>query len=236
MKSLSLPHEHGGYLTLVGGVAAAALIAPRPLAAVGVGAVLAAAFFAREALVKRARWDGLFLVGLAACAAGGAALAGWPWGGAAAAGGAAILAAFFAARRARQHRASWFEWLGMAALGGAAGLEAAAGGAAWPSAAALGVLLGAHACVAVPIVRTQQRKRERTQAPRADAIALAVLGVTAGGLAVAGFPAVALALAPRAAHLGWRRVAGVKPTRPGVAGAREVALMATTLALGLLAL
>src|SRR5262249_38245120 len=144
MRSLSLPHEHGAYLTLVGGGVAAALQAPRRLAAVGFGGVPAAAFFAREPLVKRARWDDAFLVLLAVAAAVGAAMAEWPWGSVAAAGAAAIVGGFLAARRARQHRAPWFEWVRMAALGGAAGLEAAAGGGARPRAAAPCRLLPAH--------------------------------------------------------------------------------------------
>ncbi len=234
MRSLSLPHEHGGYLTLLGGGVAAALLAPRPLAAIGVGLVLAAAFFAREALVKRARWDDAFLVVLGVAAAAGVGLAGWAWGGLAAACAAAILAAFLLARRARQHRAAWFEWVGMAAMGGAAGLEAAAGGATWPRAAALGLLLAAHVGASVPVVRTQLRKRERTQAPRADAVALGVVAAAAAVLAATGFPAIAVALAPRAAHLGWRRLAGVRPARPAVVGVREIVLLSCTVALGVL--
>lgn len=235
MRSLSLPHEHGGYLTLLGGVVAAALLSPRPVAAVGAGMALAAAFFAREALVKHARWDDAFLTVLAIGAAAGVGLAGWPWGGLAAAGAAAILAAFLLARRARQHRAPWFEWVGMAAMGGAAGLEAAAGGTPWPRAAALGLLLAAHAVVSVPVVRTQLRKRERIQAPRADTVALGVLSAAAAALVVAGFPALALALAPRAAQLVWRRYAGVRPARPAVVGARELALLSSVVVLAVIA-
>ncbi|HKA88625.1 MAG TPA: hypothetical protein VKE22_13235 [Haliangiales bacterium] len=233
MRSLSLPHEHGAYLTLVGGGVAAALQAPRPLAAVGFGVVLAAAFFAREPLVKRARWDDAFLVLLAVAAAVGAAMAEWPWGSVAAAGAAAIVGGFLAARRARQHRAPWFEWVGMAALGGAAGLEAAAGGAAWPRATALGLLLAAHVGVAVPLVRTQLRRRERAQAARADAVAFGVLGASAAAVAVAGFPAIAIAFLPRTAHLTWRRLAGVRPARPAVVGVREVVLLSCAVALAM---
>src|SRR5690348_5219184 len=59
MKSLSLPHEHGGYLTLAGATAAAAVLAPHPLQAIGVGLSLSAAFFARGPLESKhaARFD-----------------------------------------------------------------------------------------------------------------------------------------------------------------------------------
>lgn len=62
-RGLSLPREHGGYITLVGATLAAALHAPRPLATVGSGLALRAAFYLRGPLDRAAvglapaRWD-----------------------------------------------------------------------------------------------------------------------------------------------------------------------------------
>lgn len=150
MKGLSLPHEHGALLVLAGATVGAIAVAPRPGAALGVALFVAAGFFAREPLVKRARFDGALLAVCAAALIGGAVLAGPRW----------------------------------AALGaGAAEL------AAWVA-----------------------------------------LAVAAAALAVTGAPLVALAFVPRALHLAWRAVRGVRPVHPSVVGMRETAILAATAA------
>jgi hypothetical protein len=235
-RPLSLPHEHGAWVMLVGGTAAAALVATRPLAALGVGLALLGGFVAREPLVKRARWDGALLAAAALVTAGGVALA-WGWAGWAALGAAALeVVGFLIARRAKQHRAPLFELLGMGALGAGAGLAALAGGAPLRSAALLGGVLAVYGVVTVPVVRTQIRPRERAGAHRAELAALAALAVAAGALAAAGAPWCAAAFAPRALHLVGRAVRGVRPLRPSLVGMRETFMLAATLGIAVTAL
>ncbi len=70
-------------------------------------------------------------------------------------------------RRMGQLRAERFEVVGMAALGGAAGLVAFTGGAGSRLALTVALLLAVHAAASVPLVRALLRPRER--APRAGA-------------------------------------------------------------------
>ncbi|MCE9579861.1 MAG: hypothetical protein K8W52_42480, partial [Deltaproteobacteria bacterium] len=78
---ISLPHEHGAYLTLAGAIGAALVVAPDRLAAVGVGAIAAAGFFAKAVVERgavgaaRRRWDGAWAAVLVAIAMGGERLA-----------------------------------------------------------------------------------------------------------------------------------------------------------------
>ena len=52
MKAVSLPVEHGGYLTAAGAALAATLVAPRPGQALVVGTAFLAAFLARAAVER----------------------------------------------------------------------------------------------------------------------------------------------------------------------------------------
>src|SRR5262245_10711043 len=107
-RRLSLPSEHGGYLTLVAATAGAALLAPASLPAAGAGVAVAAGFLARGPVERFGNphglrvWDRQALLVMAAFVAGGAALAG-TWLVAAAA--LAVPAAALLARRLRSHRA-----------------------------------------------------------------------------------------------------------------------------------
>jgi hypothetical protein len=230
-RALSIPHEHGGYLTSLGAALAAVGIAPAPLAALGVGVAVVAAFVARGAIDRLAvgkplaRWDRPALALLAALMAGGALLVGWrasPWWGAATAAVClAMLAGSVTAQLARKQRDALFEALGMGALGASAGLGAFAAGASLAAAATAALALAAHAAIAVPLVRTELRPRERALGGRA--LVLAALGVlvAAGGLMALGHPLAAAALAPRALHVADRAIRRPAPPRAGIVGLRE---------------
>lgn len=236
-RSISWPHEHGALMTLVGGCVLALLVAPSPPAALAVALVLAAGFFAREPLVRRARWDGLLLAGCALVAA--LALA-WLSPGApaialvTATGALVMIAGFVWARRRRWHRAPLFEGLGMAALGASAGLGALAGGTRPVHAALLGLVLAVHALVTVPLVRSEVRRRERANAGRAGLLAVLALLAAMAVLALAGTPLLSLAFAPRLLQLGWRRAVGVQSSLPAELAVRETVLLAATIALAVL--
>jgi hypothetical protein len=235
-RTLSLPHEHGGYLTLAAATLAGVAIAAARAPALAVGAVAAAAFFARAPLEqlarhRAARWDVVALPSLAAVALGGAvAVGGWRAAAALAMAGAIVVASL-AARRARSQRTVWFETVGMAALGASAGLIAVAGGAAWRAGAVLAIVLGTHAGVAVPLVRSEVRPRERARAGAAVRLGmLALVGAAALLVGLGAMPST-VALLPRTLHAATRAMAPQAPANPTRVGLRETALLATAVLL-----
>ncbi|HEX9104144.1 MAG TPA: YwiC-like family protein [Polyangia bacterium] len=239
-RALSLPHEHGGYLTIAGAAASGVALAHARGPALAVAAVTAAAFFARApveqlARNKGARLDGALVVALGAVVFGGALALGSGWAALALVVAAAIVCGSLVARRGRWQRAAWFETLGMAALGGSAGLIAVAGGADLGTGAALAIVVGVHTGLAVPLVRAEVRPRERGLARRAGGIALAVVAAAATVLALAGLGRFALALAPRALHALSRATWPASPSRPTVVGLRESAMLAAVVSLVILA-
>jgi hypothetical protein len=238
-RSLSLPHEHGGYLTLLGGSVAAALLSPRPTVALAAAAAVIAAFFARGPIEKQlldgtpARWDRYAFAVLAltvVAASTMAALRGGARALPAVAVPLAIVGAALSARRMRAHRSRPFELVAMAALGASTGCIALAGGTTWRVAAALAILLGVHAAAAVPLVRSELRPRERARAARDAGLALGLVAVGAALLAMLSPPA-AIAFAPRIAQLAVRSFGRPTVLRPAWVGLRETAILATTVAL-----
>jgi hypothetical protein len=237
-RRLSLPAEHGGYITVAAATLGAALVAPAVLPAAGAGLAIAGGFLARGPVERLGgphglrAWDPPALVIMAAFVAGGALIAG-SWIAAAVA--LAVPLGSYVARRLRAHRASSFELAGMAALGGTAAVSAWSGAAPVDAALVLGVVIGAHSAAAVPLVRTELRPRERAGAVGGALRALAV--VTAGALLVVllGHPAAALALAPRASHALVRLGRGVHPAPASVVGIRETVLLATATAVVVIA-
>lgn len=244
---LSWPREHGGYLTVLGATLAAVLGAPAAGPAAGVGLALAAGFFARGAVDRLAigaplrRWDGAALAVAGALALAGLGLVGSQRPAPAAAVGIVIVAMLVAsavARRRRRQRSAAFELAGMAAMGASAGLGAAAGDAPLGAAAALAVIVGTHAAVSVPLVRTALRPQERAATSRA--LAAAALALVAGAVLVAalGRPRAAWAFAPRAVELAWRAARPGEghdrpaPVRVGLREAVHLAVVATISAIG----
>ena len=246
---LSLPREHGAYLTLAGGIAGGLLLAPAwPAAATGV--MLAASFLARGPLERHAarlHWrvgDAPLLLGCALAAGAGVHIA--------ARGHLGLELALLAlalvmplggwlVRRMGQLRAERFEVVGMAALGGAAGLVAFTGGASLRLALTVALLLAVHAAASVPLVRALLRPRERAQGRR-ELMLTGLLVVAVAGAIVAGGAGsalasrgLALALLPRLVDVVLQLVvqpAGkVSAARVGV---RELVLLVLAL-LGLLA-
>lgn len=233
--SISLPHEHGAYLTLAGAIAAALVIAPDRLAAGGVGAIAAAGFFGK-ALVERGavgaaqrRGDRVWAAALVAIAIGGERLAaarderpalGFMVAVALALGGTALL------RRARLQRAVTVEQLGLAALGAVAGLAAWIGGAEARAAIVLGAVLAAHGASSVPIVRQAVRAQHP---PPGLGIAIGAI-VSAGAIAMAWRPLAAIALAPRVAQTLWLVRAPRGKTAARTVGLRETALLIAAIA------
>jgi len=242
--SLSLPHEHGGYLTLAGAAAAAALSSPRPLLALAAGIALVAAFFARGplealALGRPAPHDRAALAILAALAIAASAwtatCAGWS-GAPALVAAPSVIGAAWVARRSRRHRTRAFELAGMGALGACAGAMALAGGAAPRIATALSLVFGAHAAAAVPLVRSELRPGERALARRDMVLALALLAAAALPLALVAPPRALLAFAPRLLQLGARPLRRSRPSPPLQVGLRETATLAAAVALASLTL
>jgi hypothetical protein len=235
MKTLSLPHEHGGYLTLAGAAAAAMVLAPRPLAALGVALALAAGFFARGPLEapRPARFDWLVLTSYFAIAIGGTWLSRQWW---TVALPAAIVGGSLWVRATRRHRHPLFELVGMAALGASAGLMAFAGGVRPSMALLASLVVGAHAGVAVPLVRTELRPRERQHGGRAELVSFFALAVCAIATALVGPLLAALAFLPRFLHLGARRAGLGLGWRPSLVGIREVAELTMAVTILVLAL
>ncbi|MCC6994626.1 MAG: hypothetical protein IT370_08465 [Deltaproteobacteria bacterium] len=251
---LSLPREHGAYLTLAGAIAGGVLLAPARLPAAAAGVMLAASFLARGPLERRAaglRWragDVPLLLGCALAAGAGVHVA--------ARGDLGLELALLAlalvmplggwlVRRLGQLRAERFEVVGMAALGGSAGLVGFTGGAGLALALTAALLLAVHAAASVPLVRALLRPRERAQGRReimltglvvvavAAAVAFGAGAVGAGGVGAGGALAsrvLALALLPRAVdvvlQLVVQPVGKVSAARVGV---RELVLLVLAL-------
>jgi hypothetical protein len=240
-RALSLPHEHGGYLTIAGAAAAGVALAHARGPALAVGAITAAAFFAHApveqlARGRGARWDGAAVAALAAVVGGGALALDGAWAAVALAIAGAIVAGSALARRARVQRSPWFETFAMAALGACAGLIAVAGGAQARLAVGLAIVIGTHAGVAVPLVRAEVRPRERDRARVAAHVALAAVGVAASLLLLLGVGRLAVALLPRGLHALTRAMVPPQPARPSIVGMGETARLAcVVLALVLMA-
>lgn len=236
-RAVSLPHEHGGYLTVLGATVAGVALADARGAALAVGVATAAAFFARapiEQLARRraAHFDAPLAAALVVVAAGAAAVAGGWRALAALAPAVAVVLASALARRARVGRKVWFEAAGMAALGASAGLIAVVGGADLTRGAALAVVFGVHAGVAVPLVRAEVRPRERERARDAGELALVVLAGAFVALVSLGAAWWAVALVPRALHAAARALTPPPPrARPTLVGLRETALLALAIVL-----
>jgi hypothetical protein len=139
---------------------------------------------------------------------------------------AAIVSGSALARGARWQRTTWFETIGMTALGASAGLAALAGGAELRVAAALALVIGAHTGLAVPLVRSEVRPREREHARATARLALGALATVALVLALIGAGRLAIALLPRALHALSRSTASPSPWPPNVVGIRETAMLA----------
>ncbi len=241
VRAISLPHEHGGTVTLAGVAVAAALAARDPFAALGVVVALAAAFFAHAPLERWAvrlplrRRDPAALATLGALAAVGIWLAGrldplFSW--AAFTAGAAVLAGAIWARRSRFHRSAGFEAVALGGLGASSALATLAGGAPASTAVVMGLVLGVHAGLSVPLVRGALRKGKRATRAGGPALALILVATVATLIPLGAAPA-ALALTPRAIQVG-RFPSG--PAAASVAGLVETAALAATVAILLVAL
>jgi hypothetical protein len=241
MRNLSLPREHGAHLTLAAAVVTATLSASQPVPALGMGIVLTMAFLARGPLERLAAghalraWDGPALGVMLGLAGVGALVVGlevpgvW-WLGAVAAA-ATVPAGAYLARRASLHRAAALEFVAMGALGASAGLAALCGGMAPARAIGLAAVLGAHAAVSVPMLRTEIRKRARVGRRGALLAAAGLLALVGAGLCGLGYPAMTLALVPRAAQIGLALLeARPAPRRPQALGLQETALLALAVA------
>jgi hypothetical protein len=228
LRRISLPGEHGAYLTLTGASLLAFLVAPRSGVVLAFTVMQAAAFFLRGpadrlAAGQRSRaWDPPLAALLALSAiAGGVGLAYLaPRLVLAASVALALgtLAASVVARRLRRHRDPRVELAAMGTLGASAGLAAFAGGTATSVALAVGLLLGVHAATSIVSVRSVLGKRGLGEA-RLGIFALVVAG---GGLTLLGHAGSALALVPRLYQLCSR------PAKPGasVLGVRETMALA----------
>jgi hypothetical protein len=237
-RLISLPHEHGGYLTLVGATAAGMAVARAPVTALAFGVIATAAFFARApieqlAVGRPARRDVTALVLLTALALGAALLANVssPAAAAAALGtAAAIIVGSLFARFERLHRSAPFELIGLGALGASAGVIAVAGGASLHTGAVLALVLGVHTAAAIPLVRTRLRRRERGRAHQAEVSTLAALVAAGFALVALRAPAATLALLPRALQLA-ARIRPPLPARPTVVGLWETAALGACIVL-----
>jgi hypothetical protein len=232
-RALSLPREHGGYLTIAGAAVVGIALSHAHAAALAVGLLVAASFFARapvEQLARGhgARWDAMAIVALGAAILTQVLVLGRAWALVGLAVVAAVLGSSVTARRARSHRDLWFETVGMTMLGASAGLIAFVGGAELRVAAAVAIAVGAHSGTAVPLVRAEVRPRERSRGRHTALVSLAVLAVAACVLVLAGAGRFALALAPRALHALVRAIHAPAPTRPSLIGWRETAMLAAT--------
>jgi len=239
-RALSLPHEHGGYLTIAGAATAGVVIAQARGPAVAVGAVVAAAFFARapvEELVRgrAARFDRVGLAILAAIIAAGAAVLAGPWRAVALIFAAAIVSGSALVRRARRQRATWFETCGMVVLGASAGLVARAGGAELHASTAIAIVFATHCGLAVPLVRSEVRPRERAHARPTAAVVLVGLSFAAIAIDLVGGSQFLLALLPRTLHALVRAALPSARTRPNVVGVRETAMLAVVILLAIVA-
>lgn len=235
MASISLPHEHGAYLTLAGAIGAALVVAPDRLTAGGVGAIAIAGFFAKAVVERgavgatRRRGDAAWVAILIALAIGGERLAARAGEIEAAVIALAIVPALVGAallRRARLQRAVTVEQLGLGALGLVAGIAAWLGGTELRMAAVLGAVLAAHGASSVPIVRHAVRAQHP---PPGLVIGIAAL-VAGLGVAIAGRPLAAVALAPRVLQLLGLVRAPRGKTSAKTIGLRETALLVAVIA------
>src|SRR4051794_16475235 len=118
---LSLPNEHGAWLTLAGATVAGIALASDRWTAGGFALALAAAFFARAPLerARPAAWDGAARIVYGVALVAGALVAGrsqqWLGAGAALLAGG-LLAVSWWARRTGSQRTPSFEAISMAAL------------------------------------------------------------------------------------------------------------------------
>jgi hypothetical protein len=241
-RRLSLPNEHGGWVTLGGVVLVALALAPEQGPALAVAVALLAAFAARGPLDRLVaglaprRWDRPWLAVLALVLALASSLTGtWPAALATAGLALAIVAVSMVVRRQRRHRRTWVEALGLAALGAGAGLATLIGGASWASAATIAVVLATNVGLAVPLVRTTLRRNERVHATRGAVISALLLLPAALSLLLLGHPAALVALLPRAVLVAWHLLPPHAPRHPRavVVGLREsTCLLATIVLLG----
>jgi hypothetical protein len=231
MAPISLPREHGAYLTLGGALVAALVIAPDRLPAIGAGVIAAAGFFGR-ALVERGavgaprrRLDAGWAAALVVLALGGAGLVARVDARIAALAIGAVAAALAGAaliRKARLQRAVVVEQVGLGALGAVAGIAAWIGLAEPGAALGLGAVLAAHAAASVPIVRAAVRGQHPP-----PGLVIAIAAIAGGGaIAVIARPWAALALAPRVGQLLWLVRSPDGKTSPRTIGLRETALLA----------
>jgi hypothetical protein len=234
---LTLPREHGAYLTLLGAGVSAALIAPGRAGAIAVAVTFMMAFLLRGPLERLAvghpprAWDLTAIVLLTGLGSGAAWLAGAERIAVVpllAAGALALPVAALLARRGRFLRGARFEMIAMGGLGASAGLAAWCGGLDATPAVALGLVLGAHAAASVPLVQSRVRRRG---APRGLLVLAAAVLVAAGvGLVLIGRAVALVALAPRAAGLAWTGVAGPRPATASAVGLEETGLLALVVA------
>lgn len=239
-RAVSLPHEHGGYLTIAGATAIGVALSPARGPALAVGAAVAAAFFARAPIEQMrrgrgARLDGVTVAALAAVVLLAALALGGVWAAVALVVASLIVSGSAVARNERWHRATWFETIGMAALGASAGLVALAGGVELGRAAAIAIVIAVHTALAVPLVRSEVRPRERAHIRQAAWIALGALTLCAIVLALVGGGRFAIALAPRTLHALARTQSPASPSHPNVVGVRETVMLALTVALLIIA-
>jgi hypothetical protein len=241
-RVVSLPREHGGYLTLVGGVVAALLLSPRPGVALACAVAIVAAFFARGPLERErlaGAWDPALLGLLAAAAVVAYAAAIWRAGWAAVPAvllPPSMVGAAWAARKSRLHRSRAFELAGMAALGASTGLIVFGGGASGRVAAILALVLGTHAATAVPLVRSELRPRERARAASDAWLTLALLASAAVLLLRLSAPLALAAFAPRLLQLALRLARGPVAANAVTVGLRETAALTLTVALAVITL
>ena len=229
---LSLPGEHGAYLTLLGAAVAALLVAPRSIPVLAVAWLMAATFLARgwaDRLAARhplRAWDRLAIALETAVAVAALAwLAREPVVALLAGGFAAVtLVASALARRMRRHRDPRVELVGLGGLGASAGLAAWASGTAVVDALILGGVLAAHAATAVYAVRPALGKRGKLSRPTMGYLWLAAVAV---GCVALGRPLAALALVPRLALLALRPAAATASQ----VGIRETFALAAAVAL-----
>jgi hypothetical protein len=241
MKRLSLPREHGAWLTLSGAILGGVWLAADRFTAGGLALSLAAAFLVRSQLEARrpSSWDAAARAFCALAILVGALVAGrnHSWIGMATACIAlSAVTASGLAQRMRLHRSVWFEILSMAALGASAGMIAFAGRASLSASLAIGLVLGTHAAISVPLVRSDLRPRERAFEGRAMLLGMTLLSAATFLLWLLGIPAAAMALLPRAIDLTARHLTRFRLARAAAVGIRETIELAGAVTLLLAAI
>jgi hypothetical protein len=229
-RAVSLPHEHGAYLTLAGATIAGVSVAAARGPALAVGLSMTAAFFARAPLEqlwrgRPARNDQAALAALGGLVVVASVMAGGWQAAVAVAMAVAMLVLSVWSRQGRVQRTTWFEAIGMASLAGAAGVIALAGSASPQLALAAAVVLAAHAGTSVPMVRAEARPRERARARVNAIVTLGVLALAVVALAGIGEAVMARALLPRAVHAVWWVAWPPARFRPAASGVRETAAL-----------